>query len=109
MRCVLRALRWGANGFVFLVLRISLIDCSFSEVANGDYVHRGDAWPLLANTKNLNDDKSKLVEAYLDALEVDAKTRYDRLDSKLRTLLATNALVFGLVGGFSLALAALYT
>lgn len=96
-------LRRIANCFVFSTLRIAGIQCSFAEVAKGRYAHPGNAWPVLTNTKDLDENKAKVVDEYIDALEADAKTRYDRLDSKLRTLLATNALAFGLVGGFSLA------
>jgi hypothetical protein len=83
------------------VLRVCGIDCSLKEVAKGCYL-AGARWDDLRGVTELDDEKYAVVEKYVAWLETDAKTRYDRIDSKLRSLLTTNAVAFGLVGGFSL-------
>lgn len=101
--CWLRTcLRWLLDRFVYVALISIGIECSFEEVANGKYIHQGLIWPSLGELDALDDDRYKILSEYLESVEADTKARYDRVDSKLRSLLATNAVAFGLVGGFSL-------
>ncbi len=82
-------------------LALAGIECSLEEVANGAYTHQNPTWPDLP-TIAFSDDKYEVLDGYVGSIEADTKTRYDRLDSKLRSLLGTNAVAFGLIGGFSL-------
>jgi hypothetical protein len=89
----------------FAALRVAHINCSIDEVAASSYLHKGPMWPPLRqlHTTDVNDSgKYELLAAYADLIENDTKTRYDRVDSKLRTLLSANAIAFGIVGGLSL-------
>jgi hypothetical protein len=52
--------------------------------------------------KEVDDKNYEVLERYVASAEADTKMRYDHVDSKLRTLLATNTLAFALMGGFSL-------
>jgi hypothetical protein len=101
--CALRRLlRWIANHLVHLLLFVAGIECTYREVADGTYRQTGPTWPSLEKVGSLNDEKYEVVNSYVAALETEAKNRYDRIDSKLRTLIAANAIAFGLIGGFSL-------
>lgn len=96
-----RAVRKVLNVLLYVALRVCGIDCSFGEVENGAYSHRGPMWPPL-DPQELTETSYPLIDEYVSSLEGETKTRYDRLDSKLRSLLAMNAVAFGLMGGFSL-------
>lgn len=110
---ILRFLFEKAQGFVefvvtlvvYLGLRLMLIECGWEEVGQGRFSHKKPQWPELDTALLRGKEKGKkraLVDAYLTAVEADGNTRYDRADSKLRTLLATASLAFGLVSGFAL-------
>lgn len=81
---------------------MSGIDCSFREVKDGRYVHHHPTWPSLDGLGRLEDDKHAVVDEYIRSIEAETKARYDRLDSKLKSLLAANGIAFGLISGLSL-------
>lgn len=94
--------RWAVNGLFYVALRVAGIECSFAEVTAGAFKHDKPWWPPLGNLDALDAEKCAVVDTYLASVEADGNARYDRQDSKLRSLLATNALAFGLVGAFAL-------
>lgn len=88
----------------FALLRIVGTECRLHEVAASKYTQTAMLWPTLDRhvLRALTDEHRGVVADYVDGVEGDAKTRYDRVDSKLRTLLGVNGLAFSLITGFSL-------
>lgn len=88
----------------FVLLRAVGTKCSLPEVSASKYKQPAPLWPALDEDvlRTLSDEHRTVVADYLDGVEGDAKTRYDRIDSKLRTLLGVNGLAFSLITGFSL-------
>jgi hypothetical protein len=95
-------LRNAIDTVVYYALIFVGISCSKKEVSENAYKHDIPSWPDLGDLNNIDEEKRTIVDNYLAAIETGENTRYDRIDSKLRTLLTTNSFAFALMGGFSL-------
>lgn len=84
-------------------LYIGGIDCSLEQVRAGRYKNNNNA-SLTADALAAETDekRQKILETHVASLESSTKARYDRVESKLKTLLSAHGIAFAMIGWFSL-------
>lgn len=94
---------WLSQRLAYLGLFAGGIRCSLKEVKDNRYASSKMSQLSRDDLRAVSDDKNRAVlEAYVASLEADVKVRYDRVESKLKTLLGTNSIAFAAIGAFSL-------
>ncbi len=97
---------WISNIFTWMLMLISGIECSFSEIQKRQYQSKDQLMlipqdEIIITSKNeLGSKKIKVSDKKIDFLKdknKEGKERRDRVDAKARTLLTLTSLLLGLV------------